>query len=108
MRTENWLDQRTSGVVVPASASLSDRREGGLSSLAWQDRLQCARLSLMCGISAIYRLDGAPADVVDIRQMSSAIRHRGPDGAAFARLADGALLLGHVRLSIVDLDHGAQ
>jgi hypothetical protein len=40
--------------------------------------------------------------------MCPAIRHRGPDGAGFARLGDGAMLVGHVRLSIIDLATGAQ
>ncbi len=62
----------------------------------------------MCGISAIYRLDRALPDVEDIRRMCSAIRHRGPDGAGFARLGDGAALLGHVRLSVIDLALGTQ
>jgi asparagine synthase (glutamine-hydrolysing) len=62
----------------------------------------------MCGISAIHRLDRRQSDPADIRRMSSAIRHRGPDGAGFARLGDGSTLLGHVRLSIIDLAMGAQ
>jgi asparagine synthase (glutamine-hydrolysing) len=62
----------------------------------------------MCGISAIHRLDRRPADAADIRRMCSAIRHRGPDGAGVARLAEGATLLGHVRLGIIDLPTGAQ
>ena len=40
--------------------------------------------------------------------MCSAIAHRGPDGAAFARAGHGSALLGHVRLSIIDLPAGAQ
>jgi len=40
--------------------------------------------------------------------MCSVIRHRGPDGAGFARVGDGSTLLGHVRLSIIDLATGAQ
>ncbi len=40
--------------------------------------------------------------------MCSVIRHRGPDGAGFARVGDGSTLLGHVRLSIIDLGTGAQ
>ena len=40
--------------------------------------------------------------------MCSVIRHRGPDGAGFARLGDGSTLFGHVRLSIIDLATGAQ
>ena len=62
----------------------------------------------MCGISGIYRLDGGFPDAADIRRMCSVIRHRGPDGAGFARMGGGSALLGHVRLSIIDLPGGAQ
>jgi asparagine synthase (glutamine-hydrolysing) len=62
----------------------------------------------MCGISVIHRFDQRRPDVEDIRRMSSVIRHRGPDGAGFARVGDGSTLLGHVRLSIIDLATGAQ
>jgi asparagine synthase (glutamine-hydrolysing) len=62
----------------------------------------------MCGISAIYRFDRSVPDAEDIRRMCSVIRHRGPDGAGFARVGNGSALLGHVRLSIIDLGTGAQ
>src|SRR3954470_13417641 len=62
----------------------------------------------MCGISSIYRLDRGLPETSDIRRMCSAIEHRGPDGAGFARMAGGSVLLGHVRLSIIDLEAGAQ
>jgi asparagine synthase (glutamine-hydrolysing) len=62
----------------------------------------------VCGISAISRLDRGLPDTSDIRRMCSVIRHRGPDGAGFARVGDGATLLGHVRLGIIDLPGGAQ
>ncbi|HUP56363.1 MAG TPA: asparagine synthetase B, partial [Bdellovibrionota bacterium] len=62
----------------------------------------------MCGISAIYRLDREFADEGDIRRMCSVIPHRGPDGAGFARMGGGSALLGHVRLSIIDIAAGAQ
>jgi len=62
----------------------------------------------MCGISAIYRLDRNIPETDDIRRMSSVIVHRGPDGAGFARMGNGSVLLGHVRLSIIDLSAGAQ
>lgn len=62
----------------------------------------------MCGISAIYRRDRGRPETDDIRRMCSAIGHRGPDGAAFARVGHGSALLGHVRLSVIDLQAGAQ
>src|SRR4051812_6935148 len=62
----------------------------------------------MCGISAVHRLDGSVPETSDIRRMCSAIEHRGPDGAGFARMAGGSVLLGHTRLSIIDLESGAQ
>src|SRR5262245_36015360 len=62
----------------------------------------------MCGLNAILRTDGAPAELSDLERMSEATRHRGPDAAAYSRLADGSVLLGHLRLSIIDLLGGDQ
>ncbi|HSN97977.1 MAG TPA: asparagine synthase (glutamine-hydrolyzing) [Candidatus Nanopelagicales bacterium] len=62
----------------------------------------------MCGLSGIYKRRGAPVDIEDIARMCSAIAHRGPDDAGYARLAGGAVGLGHVRLSILDLTTGDQ
>lgn len=47
---------------------------------------------------------GVDARVLD--QMRDVIRHRGPDD--FGRFIDGNIGLGHRRLSIVDVKHGAQ
>jgi asparagine synthase (glutamine-hydrolysing) len=60
----------------------------------------------MCGICGVFNLNGAPADDDLVRRMTTAIRHRGPDGSGtyFA----GPIGLGHRRLSIIDLDGGAQ
>ncbi|MFM8931167.1 MAG: asparagine synthase (glutamine-hydrolyzing) [Gemmataceae bacterium] len=62
----------------------------------------------MCGISAIVRKDDQAVDPDDLARMSSAIAHRGPDGAAYALLGQGRVGLAHVRLSIVDLAGGEQ
>lgn len=61
----------------------------------------------MCGIGGIVYKPGAqalPQDVLD--RMAAALRHRGPDGAHFARLAQADLI--HTRLSIIDLAGGDQ
>src|SRR5690349_21436648 len=62
----------------------------------------------MCGIVGYCRLTGAaPAPAPDvIERMTGAVRHRGPDGAGAHH--DAAVGLGHARLSIVDLEGGAQ
>jgi asparagine synthase (glutamine-hydrolysing) len=62
----------------------------------------------MCGIASIVRFDDQPLDPADLRRMCSAVAHRGPDDAGFALLDRGAVGLGHVRLSIVDLAGGDQ
>src|SRR6516165_1106381 len=62
----------------------------------------------MCGVASIVRLDGSPVERTDLRRMCSAIAHRGPDGAGLALLDQGQVGLGHVRLSIVDLEGGQQ
>ncbi|HEY6864830.1 MAG TPA: asparagine synthase (glutamine-hydrolyzing) [Burkholderiales bacterium] len=62
----------------------------------------------MCGIVGYCRLTGAaPAPAPDvIERMTGALRHRGPDGAGAHH--DAAVGLGHARLSIIDLEGGAQ
>jgi asparagine synthase (glutamine-hydrolysing) len=60
----------------------------------------------MCGISGIYRFDGCPIDSELLERMTSIIRHRGPDGSGSYR--DAGIGLGHRRLSIIDLEGGAQ
>ena len=62
----------------------------------------------MCGIASIMRRNHDPVDPADLARMCSAIAHRGPDGAAYAILDRGRVGLGHVRLSIVDLNGGEQ
>lgn len=59
----------------------------------------------MCGIAAICGAALDPADET-IARMVHAIRHRGPDAQTYQRL-DGCHL-GHARLSIIDLENGAQ
>ena len=61
----------------------------------------------MCGIAGRFNFD--PLRAVDpgvLADMTDAIRHRGPDAAGFFR--DGAIGLGHRRLSIIDLHTGDQ
>lgn len=60
----------------------------------------------MCGIAGILHLDGSPVDPAALGRMLATIAHRGPDacGACVA----GPLGLGHVRLSIIDIEGGAQ
>ncbi len=60
----------------------------------------------MCGISGIYGFDGAPADIGHLQRMTDALAHRGPDGDG--RYLQHNVGLGHRRLSIIDLDGGAQ
>lgn len=50
--------------------------------------------------------DGRPASVVVLKGMTNAIAHRGPDGEG--HYCDGALGLGHRRLSILDLTDSAR
>jgi len=60
----------------------------------------------MCGIAGILRFDDRDASAPIVREMVGRIRHRGPDAEGFS--ADGPVCFGHARLSIIDLDHGAQ
>ena len=59
----------------------------------------------ICGIAIPEQLQRA-VDPARLTRMRDAIVHRGPDGAGM--LIDGPIGLGHRRLSIVDVAHGAQ
>lgn len=60
----------------------------------------------MCGIAGFLMRRGAGADPERARAMAASLAHRGPDGeGVFAE--DGAALA-HRRLSIIDLEGGAQ
>jgi len=56
----------------------------------------------MCGISGWY----GPSDRKLLREMTSFLDHRGPDGEGF--FVDKKVSLGHKRLSIIDLKTGQQ
>jgi asparagine synthase (glutamine-hydrolysing) len=60
----------------------------------------------MCGISGLLKLDGSRADLSQIRSMIATLDHRGPDDRGSCTL--GAAGLAHARLSIIDLQGGAQ
>ena len=61
----------------------------------------------MCGICGMFRSQGLPLWAGEkIREMSSRLRHRGPDDEGF--LLQGEIGLGSRRLSIVDLEGGRQ
>lgn len=60
----------------------------------------------MCGITGLVGLDGRPIDGDLLRRMTRRLRHRGPDAQNI--YVDGAVGIGHTRLSIIDLDGGEQ
>lgn len=55
----------------------------------------------MCGITGYINLSPEPASLVELRRMTDAIAHRGPDGEG--HWIDGGIAIGHRRLSIIDL-----
>src|SRR5262249_30464242 len=59
-----------------------------------------------CGIAGFVNREGESADRGVLERMTTTLFHRGPDGDGF--LVDGPAALGHRRLSIIDLDGGAQ
>jgi asparagine synthase (glutamine-hydrolysing) len=60
----------------------------------------------MCGICGIVQFDGAPVDRGLLELMTASISHRGPDGSG--TYVSHPVGLGHRRLSIIDLEGGAQ
>jgi len=64
----------------------------------------------MCGILGILNLDPKTSNSAELRRqalaMARKIRHRGPDWSGI--FSDDRAILVHERLSIVDVEHGAQ
>jgi asparagine synthase (glutamine-hydrolysing) len=58
----------------------------------------------MCGICGI--VDRAPVNREELKEMTDALAHRGPDDEGF--YLNGSVGLGHRRLSIIDLEGGKQ
>ncbi|MEW6406499.1 MAG: asparagine synthetase B, partial [Chloroflexota bacterium] len=56
----------------------------------------------MCGITGIVSWNGVDADG-GISLLVDRLHHRGPDDSGLYRSSDGSCLLGHTRLSILDL-----
>lgn len=59
----------------------------------------------MCGIVALASSEGRLSEELCVR-MRDALCHRGPDDQGVWRSGDGAVILGHRRLSIIDLSPG--
>jgi len=65
----------------------------------------------MCGIAGVISAAGTEEPSASLREMTEAIRHRGPDDEGYfeTRLDNGQFVgLGHRRLSIIDLSTGQQ
>ena len=64
----------------------------------------------MCGITGQFRLtsDAPPPDAARVGRMLDAVAHRGPDDAGVRASPDGGCVLGHRRLSVIDLACGHQ
>lgn len=60
----------------------------------------------MCGICGVLDRGGGQVSGELVEAMSSALAHRGPDGSG--SYVQGEIGLGHRRLSIIDLEGGAQ
>jgi asparagine synthase (glutamine-hydrolysing) len=61
----------------------------------------------VCGIAGILALEeGVPVDGSLMPQMLACLRHRGPDDEGIHAAA--GIVLGHRRLSVIDVEHGRQ
>ncbi len=60
----------------------------------------------MCGIVGEFKLDGSSADAKRVNAAREKLAHRGPDDSG--SWAQGPVALGFRRLSILDLENGAQ
>ena len=61
----------------------------------------------MCGIAGIYT-SGREIEIDTVKKMTDSIIHRGPDGEGHWKNASGEIVLGHRRLSIIDLTDKAK
>lgn len=62
----------------------------------------------MCGIAGIIQSDPSFYSNEDLKQMTDALAHRGPDGEGHWINNSSTALLGHRRLSIIDLTNAGQ
>lgn len=60
----------------------------------------------MCGIAGYLSIDGGDVPRESIEPMLTSMRHRGPDG--FGVMYHSRCILGHARLSVIDLEGGWQ
>jgi len=60
----------------------------------------------MCGIAGVFAQTIAPGRAQVVEAMAATLHHRGPDGRGFA--SGESFVLGHTRLSIIDIAGGAQ
>lgn len=60
----------------------------------------------MCGICGYTKINDASQDGELIKKLTNLIKHRGPDAEGY--MVDEKVALGHRRLSIIDLNTGAQ
>src|SRR5687768_6866329 len=61
----------------------------------------------MCGIVAIHS-ETVPVSGEALRAATTALEHRGPDGKKYWISPEERVGLGHTRLSVIDLETGAQ
>jgi len=62
----------------------------------------------MCGIAGIADFAGVAASREHVVRMTEILAHRGPDGSGLWRDTDGNVVLGHRRLSILDIGDGGR
>jgi asparagine synthase (glutamine-hydrolysing) len=64
----------------------------------------------MCGIAGIFQPERPlnHAERAWLPRAMNLLRHRGPDGQGGISLMNGRCQLGHLRLAIIDLEHGGQ
>jgi asparagine synthase (glutamine-hydrolysing) len=61
----------------------------------------------MCGITGIIQVNSKDYNKDHLKKMTDALSHRGPDGEGYWQNEPGNILLGHRRLSILDLSEAA-
>ena len=61
----------------------------------------------MCGIAGLVGVNLKDEQLILLRKMNSALRHRGPDGEAYWMNELQTVALGHNRLAVIDLSAAA-